>query len=887
MDQKRAALGSNEIAVTFDDDSIGFGSKRECERMMSTKEDIAVCSNEIESSNIGSAVKGREKSQQGSLLIEVENIATLSEFEEFKIYCIKAKEKLKNHDAMEQSCKDMQDELNRLKLCVKEADKQRLKQERVMIENKVLAAKNEELSQKVDFLSKQLEKEVSSRANDKGYIFSLEIECETVREELEKQNEDRMKSLKLIESKKVQEANDILAKIEPNSLKEKLLQANLICEDTKINLELVAKKANEWSEVEDLVRSKSSECRPLTEDLRQNGIGSDQCSSEVGSQAVNVKDFIGILLKEQERAKKIIAEQNIQYNELKTRHDAVLAKNNELQNDISRLVLTERENSDLRKRLQKLSSERGIVRKNLDWQVEKESEIELLSETNSTLMTENERLRSHADQLVQEKSECEVVLGLLEKENEGLLEKAIKLDDLELHQNRRQDDVKGLQEEILFLGEIIREKDAEKMRLAEDVLDLQEKLENEEFKYLEAHEENECLKSEISDYKIRFDQLKSDYKMNQEVAIEQRGTISSLNLRKADLAIEIDHLKSHLGSLRKIKDENEALYSEVRSTKKDLKEMESQYHRAKFEVDRFKKKNEEMFADFNSAAEVFSMEKKQLLQKCISLEKFMAKERLEYEASLNETEREKEVLKSELGMIDGCHKFNLEAMVKLRDELAECKKNLAVYEVNDNRPRDDPRWKLAENNKYEAKLKNCFCQITQLEYEIERRGKVIKENEEDFKKFATKYKEIKAERDELRNEYFQSKVSVQKLESQQHLIVRKSRSLESQVVELEKKNDRLLAEKKEIEKLYFQCLKDNDKFCQSIHTLDMTLKLSKSRNENLGASKQAAQKEPEPTATEYTGAEAKCDESCEDNLQKTGSCYKTEPFGRSLFDNNL
>ena len=639
------------IVQEADEPPSTVGSKGECERTMSTKENIAVCSNEIESSKMSRAVKSREKSQPGSLLLEVENIVTLSELEEFKIYCTKAKLKIENHDAMEQSYKDLEDELNRLRLCVKEADKERLKKERIFIENKVLAAKNEELSQKVDFLSKKLEKEVSYRSIDKGYIFSLEVECERIREELEKQNEDRMKSLKLIESKKVQEANDILAKIEPSSMKNKLLQANSICEDTKINLELVAKKADEWSEVEDLVRSKISECSPLTENLRQNGMGSDERNSEVGSQTVNVKDFIGILLKEQERAKNIIAEQKIQYSELKSRHDAVVVKNNEMQNDISRLALTERENSDLRKRLQKLSSERGIIRKNLDWQVEKESEIELLSETNSTLMTENDRLRSHADQLVQEKSECEVVLGLLEKENEGLLEKAIKLDDLELQQNIRQDDVKRLQEELLILGEIIREKDTERMRLEEDVLELQEKLENEEFKYLEAHEENECLKSDISDYKIRFDQLKSDYKMNQEMAIEQRGTISSLNLRKADLAIEIDHLKSHLGSLRKIKDENEALNNEVRSTKKDLKEMESQYNLAKFELDNFRKKNEEMFADFNSAVDVFSMEKKQLLQKCISLEQEMVRERLEYEASLNEAEREKEALKSELGMV--------------------------------------------------------------------------------------------------------------------------------------------------------------------------------------------------------------------------------------------
>ena len=618
---------------------------------MSTKEDIDIRSNEIESSKISRAVKSREKSQQGSLLIEVENIATLSEFDEFKIYCIKAKEKLKNHDAMEQSCKDLQDELNRLRLCIKVASNQRKKKERVMIENKVLAAKNEELSQKVVYLNQLLDTLVSYRERDKGYIFRLEVECERIREEMERQNEDRTKALKLVESKKSQDANDILAKIEPNSMKEKLLQANSICEDTKINLELVAKKADEWSEVEDLVRSKISECSPLTENLRQNGMGTDECNSEVGSQAVNVKDFICILLKEQERAKNIIAEQKIQYSELKSRHDAVVVKNNEMQNDISRLALTERENSDLRKRLQKLSSERGIIRKNLDWQVEKESEIELLSETNSTLMTENDRLRSHADQLVQEKSECEVVLGLLEKENEGLLEKAIKLDDLELQQNIRQDDVKRLQEELLILGEIIREKDTEKMRLAEDVLELQEKLENEEFKYLEAHEENECLKSDISDYKIRFDQLKSDYKMNQEMSIEQRGTISSLNLRKADLAIEIDHLKSHLGSLRKIRDENEALNSEVRSTKKALKEMESQYNLAKSEVDSLKRKNGEMFADFDAAVKLLSMEKKVLIQRCTSLEKVMAKERLEYESSLNEAEREKEALKAELGMV--------------------------------------------------------------------------------------------------------------------------------------------------------------------------------------------------------------------------------------------
>ena len=618
---------------------------------MSTKEDIDIRSNEIESSKISRAVKSREKSQQGSLLIEVENIATLSEFDEFKIYCIKAKEKLKNHDAMEQSCKDLQDELNRLRLCIKVASNQRKKKERVMIENKVLAAKNEELSKKVVYLNQLLDTLVSYRERDKGYIFRLEVECERIREEMERQNEDRMKALKLVESKKSQDANDILAKIEPNSMKEKLLQANSICEDTKINLELVAKKADEWSEVEDLVRSKISECSPLTENLRQNGMGSDENNSEVGSQAVNVKDFICILLKEQERAKNIIAEQKIQYSELKSRHDAVVVKNNEMQNDISRLALTERENSDLKRRLQKLSSERGIIRKNLDWQVEKESEIELLSETNSTLMTENDRLRSHADQLVQEKSECEVVLGLLEKENEGLLEKAIKLDDLELQQNIRQDDVKRLQEELLILGEIIREKDTEKMRLAEDVLELQEKLENEEFKYLEAHEENECLKSDISDYKIRFDQLKSDYKMNQEMSIEQRGTISSLNLRKADLAIEIDHLKSHLGSLRKIRDENEALNSEVRSTKKALKEMESQYNLAKSEVDSLKRKNGEMFADFDAAVKLLSMEKKVLIQRCTSLEKVMAKERLEYESSLNEAEREKEALKAELGMV--------------------------------------------------------------------------------------------------------------------------------------------------------------------------------------------------------------------------------------------
>ncbi|XP_065065082.1 uncharacterized protein LOC135691210 [Rhopilema esculentum] len=130
---------------------------------------------------------------------------------------------------------------------------------------------------------------------------------------------------------------------------------------------------------------------------------------------------------------------------------------------------------------------------------------------------------------------------------------------------------------------------------------------------------------------------------------------------------------------------------------------------------------------------------------------------------------------------------------------------------------------------------------------------------------------------------------MESLETRQHLMVRRSRSLESQVAELEKRNHRLFTEKKEAEKLYFQSLKNNDKFSKSIQTLDMTLELCKRNQENVESLHMESQSfcstdvdlmSFEPTVdvdvdvqyctdewTDFIGAEATIAENSYENLQ--------------------
>ncbi|XP_065063339.1 myosin-1-like [Rhopilema esculentum] len=276
-----------------------------------------------------------------------------------------------------------------------------------------------------------------------------------------------------------------------------------------------------------------------------------------------------------------------------------------------------------------------------------------MTEHQFNLETENEQLRLQADKLMKDKNKDEVLLGLLEKENGELLVKSFKLNELEIQEKKTQEEMEKCLTELSKIEDIVKQKDEERTHLEEGIFQLQKKWEREHLRLLEAQDENDSLISKISDYRVKLDHLEREHKLTQEVSIEQRETISSLNLKKADLSVEIDNLKFRLRSFVNLEEQNEALNEELRKAKNNLRAMENVYTVSMADAIKFRGKYDEACYELEglkATIDLLSTEKKELSEKCDRLENEMTKELLGHEGTLNSTDGKTEALESNLNL---------------------------------------------------------------------------------------------------------------------------------------------------------------------------------------------------------------------------------------------
>ncbi|XP_065064457.1 myosin-11-like [Rhopilema esculentum] len=276
-----------------------------------------------------------------------------------------------------------------------------------------------------------------------------------------------------------------------------------------------------------------------------------------------------------------------------------------------------------------------------------------MKEYQFNLETDNEQLCLQADKLMKDKKKDEVLLGLLEKENEELLVKSFRLNELEIQEKKTQEEMKKFLTELSKIEDIVKQKNEERTHLEEGIFQLQKKWEREHLRLLEAQDENDSLISKISDYRLKLDHLEKEHQLTQEVSIEQRGTISSLNLRKADLSVEIDNLKFRLRSFVNLEEQNEALNEELRKAKNNLRAMENVYTVSMADAIKFRGKYDEACYELEglkATVDLLSAEKKELCEKCDRLENEMTRELVEHEGKLNSTDGKTKALESNLNL---------------------------------------------------------------------------------------------------------------------------------------------------------------------------------------------------------------------------------------------
>ena len=167
--------------------------------------------------------------------------------------------------------------------------------------------------------------------------------------------------------------------------------------------------------------------------------------------------------------------------------------------------------------------------------------------------------------------------------------------------------------------------------LEEEINELKHEIGNKEYEILEAHEENSEMKAKLSNTVLEFGEidrlkkeiegLKSENELNQSISSEQRDRISNLHFQKAELATEVDNLRSKLGSLENIRQEYDQQMKELETYKKNCFDMENKYQQARDLLAFYSasyEKTEAELAEVNNPVDMLTKEKIQLTSECAS-----------------------------------------------------------------------------------------------------------------------------------------------------------------------------------------------------------------------------------------------------------------------------
>ena len=250
----------------------------------------------------------------------------------------------------------------------------------------------------------------------------------------------------------------------------------------------------------------------------------------------------------------------------------------------------------------------------------KELKLKLEIKTNECITHET----IHKDKL---KLECSLkehvkMLELLQHENEMLLKRNEKLLEMECNDIMQKSEIENLKIDIWCLEKIVQEQADRHNALEKEVEDLTGQIEMKETEIVEARKENCKIRSKVLDLALEvedIERIKCENERHEAINVEQRDTICNLHVQKAELATEVDSLKSRLGGLSNIQHKHDELMNELEMYKRMFYDKEIKYKEATsllVELDTKIDNKEEELVDANKLVEKLSKEKIQLIDEC-------------------------------------------------------------------------------------------------------------------------------------------------------------------------------------------------------------------------------------------------------------------------------
>ena len=499
------------------------------------------------------------------------------EISDLEFRCNELQCKIEEYEVQQREYEDLRRNLRQLEKRYEDLLQQARENEAHQGENKDLNRINEDLLKENNDLQQQsYDAGIKMKAKD-DYISSLEKEVEKLMEEVKE-----MSLTDSIANSRVQ-----------HDLSEKVVTLEVECKRLKKEMETKEKEDKEWVEIGNFVDKRLAESCVLNKTTEISG-NEKQKETKSATIMEEIQQKIIALFDENDGILAVIADKKKEMESLQDRFDLIAIQNKEYSHHISRLILTERENSALRTRLQKLSSECFSMRKDFDYLLEKENAFSELAKVHDSLLDEYETLRKDNNKLASQFKENEQMLELLQQENDMLHKKCQKFD------YQSQNDIQGFQNELQDVEIILKQNIEEKQKLQENIAELNEQLEIKDFEILEAQEKVEEISRKLVKQELQIQdmtELKKENEKIQELVLEQQNTISVIKVHKAEMATEIENLKTLNARFEDIKEQNVELNSILTETKEKVSDLERENRTTKEEASNFIQMYEESLSE--------------------------------------------------------------------------------------------------------------------------------------------------------------------------------------------------------------------------------------------------------------------------------------------------
>ena len=563
-----------------------------------------------------------------------------------KSYSVMLESRRSQHQSLEKQVESLQSECKRLQRNLQDVETQNDELHEL---NEDIVKEIGEVKEKNQKLTIDIETMRESRTERLRFIAGLETQVETLRQDT---NASR-NGAKEYEVLSRAYSSEQTTSISSNDLHEKLNGLTNMCTGLKANLELAGEELSEWIEIGQLINNKYAET---------SGQYSES-NSEQHNVAVNkkeLKDKIVLLLDDYRRLKctaNLVKQQCLENQDVRQRLAAVTSKNTELQNQLAKLALRERQFHEVKAKLSKSCNEKNVIKRDAQQLRQRVIQYEEYYRNSESALRDYEQLRMQNEAFSAENLKLQEVIGehtemlqLLQGENEMLHNEKERLYELENRKDQRIKEIDCFKNELAGAESFLREQAKEKRLLEDKVSELNTLVEVKEFEIDEMREENSELNTQLSAMSIKveeFERVKSENDLQQSISFEQRDTISSLHLQKAQLATEIDDLRSRLGSLDNVTKGHNELIEELEAYKINYIDMESKYLHAKELADTFGDRYENAeaeAAEANRIVDVLSKEKNKLISECDNI----TKDRERLQELLEESNKEKATLQEDL-----------------------------------------------------------------------------------------------------------------------------------------------------------------------------------------------------------------------------------------------